>query len=185
LYSLSEAEIELIEDRCQLDIDFFYNDAESKSVAKFNNLKSYYGSLHSLPSKKDLQNGLDRYLYTFINLWNTELANEQKLSFRVLYPHNSPLIAVVFNLQSNKSELIKTPLDSNNEEWSDLLGRLDKELHYEFSTKIFIEGIARVVTDEEIIIIKRNELGLWTSTSAREDVDATLLEAMIKQESHA
>jgi hypothetical protein len=40
----------------------------------------------------------------------------------------------------------------------------------------------RVVSDTQIIIIKRNEMRLWTRSMAREDAEATLLQAIHLQE---
>ena len=46
------------------------------------------------------------------------------------------------------------------------------------SERIYIDGFARVVTDIDIIIIKRNEQRLWTRSAAYEDAEATLLQVM-------
>jgi len=40
----------------------------------------------------------------------------------------------------------------------------------------------RVVSDTDIYIIKRDERRLWTRSMAREDAEATLLQAMNLQE---
>ncbi|HYT44580.1 MAG TPA: hypothetical protein VEP90_19775, partial [Methylomirabilota bacterium] len=48
--------------------------------------------------------------------------------------------------------------------------------------RIYIDSMVRVVTDTEIYIIKRDERRLWTRSMAREDAEATLLQAMYLQE---
>jgi hypothetical protein len=50
------------------------------------------------------------------------------------------------------------------------------------SRKVYVDGMIRVVSDTDIIIIKRNERRLWTRSLAREDAEATLLQAMRLQE---
>jgi hypothetical protein len=39
----------------------------------------------------------------------------------------------------------------------------------------------RAVSDEQIIIVKRNENRLWTRSMAREDAEATLVQAMNRE----
>ncbi|GAJ20576.1 unnamed protein product [marine sediment metagenome] len=50
--------------------------------------------------------------------------------------------------------------------------------HHCGSSRIYIEGLERSVTEEEILIIKRNENRLWTKSMAREDAEAMLVKAM-------
>jgi hypothetical protein len=49
------------------------------------------------------------------------------------------------------------------------------------SQSIYIDGVVRAVSDEQIIIVKRNENRLWTRSIAREDAEATLVQAMNRQ----
>jgi hypothetical protein len=46
--------------------------------------------------------------------------------------------------------------------------------------RIFIDGIMRIVTPTDIVIIKRNEQRFWTRSAARDDAEATMLRAMKK-----
>ena len=50
------------------------------------------------------------------------------------------------------------------------------------SRQIYIDNMVRVVADTEICIIKRDERMLWTRSMAREDAEATLVQAMYLQE---
>jgi uncharacterized protein involved in tellurium resistance len=50
------------------------------------------------------------------------------------------------------------------------------------TSQIVMEGLVHVVSKDGIIIIKRNEKRFWTRSLAREDADATLCKAMLKNE---
>jgi hypothetical protein len=63
-----------------------------------------------------------------------------------------------------------------------VLDRCSKALRQEVSRRIYIDNMVRVVTDTEIYIIKRDERRLWTRSMAREDAEATLVQAMHLQE---
>jgi hypothetical protein len=47
------------------------------------------------------------------------------------------------------------------------------------TSQIVLDGILHVVSDEAIIIIKRNERRFWTRSLAREDAEATLCKRMV------
>ncbi|MDB5227769.1 MAG: hypothetical protein JWN78_1962 [Bacteroidota bacterium] len=184
LYKLSESEIDLIHDRCAFDIDFFYNDSKSIAVSKVKSVNNGSGEISSIPVKRSAQKGLDGYLKTFISVWEPEIEEHKKLTYRIIYPSNSPLIAVAFDL----TDIDKSPssIKSVETEWKKVLSTIDQELRSHYSSTIYIDGIARILTNKQIIIIKRDEQRLWTHTAAREDAEATILQAMLKQEqSHA
>ena len=57
-----------------------------------------------------------------------------------------------------------------------------RESSHPFGAKhIYIDGMTRIVGENDIAIIKRNERRLWTRTAAREDAEATQLQAVRKQ----
>lgn len=180
LYKISESDKDLIRDRCKYDIDFFYNDSKSIAVSKLNQVVSETGDLQSLHSKRLLQKGINRYLHTFMTLWTEELEGVNKLTYRVIYPNNSPLLAVVFEVKRRNAKVY--PISSIEDEWRHVLNLIDVEMNYNYSKKIYVDGIVRITTDDQIIIIKRNEQRLWTGTAAREDVDATILQNIMKQQ---
>lgn len=183
LYRLTTADIELVNDRCSLDIDFFYNDSKSIAVSKVK------GTIHQHGKLGDIQEGdksnllISSYLKTFIVLWERELEDTQHLHYRLLHSSRSSLIAAIFQVTEKSVEKLTYPYIAN--EWDDTLNELDNELTVKYSSNIYVDGIARIVTDNKIIIIKRNENRLWSSTAAREDVDATILQAMVNQEKNA
>jgi hypothetical protein len=74
-------------------------------------------------------------------------------------------------------------LNSDDDAWAEVLRNLDETLLMPYnSDHVYIDGVVRAVTDTDIIIIKRNEKRLWTKSVAREDIEATLLQAINLQE---
>jgi hypothetical protein len=71
---------------------------------------------------------------------------------------------------------------SDDEEWQQVLVPCAKTLQQPISRDVYLDGIVRAVTDTDIFIIKRDERRLWTPSMAREDAEATLLQAMYLQE---
>ena len=92
------------------------------------------------------------------------------------------MIAVVFSTR-DKKEPLENDEGSDVDRWKEVLEKLDKNsLTPMGSKRIYIDGIVRAVSDTDIIIIKRNERRLWTRSMAREDAEATLLQAMNMQD---
>ncbi|MFT3880668.1 MAG: hypothetical protein QM703_13515 [Gemmatales bacterium] len=46
------------------------------------------------------------------------------------------------------------------------------------ANRVYIDGLIRLVTDTDMVIIKRNERRHWTSSVARDDAEATMLMVM-------
>lgn len=183
LYRFTLADIELVNDRCTLDIDFFYNDSSSIAVSKVKGIAHQQGKLSDIVGANRNKLLLSSYLETFMILWEKEIEESQHLHYRLIHSSRSSLIAAIFQVTEKSVEQLNYTTVGN--EWDETLNDLDRELTVKYSSKIYIDGIARIVTDERIIIIKRNENRLWSSTAAREDVDATILQAMVKQETNA
>lgn len=187
LYELRTSERDLIRDMCDVGIEFFYNDIESNAVKpiKTDTLQQKYGLLQTLLSVTDsnIPHELKDYLAVFLNAWNREVYPEGEFSWRVVISDQAAtMLGLVFSTQ----ETGHLPQPSNNDEdaWTAILKELDDALLVPYkSSHIYIDGIVRAVTDTEIIIIKRNEKRLWTKSMAREDAEATLLQAMNLQES--
>jgi type I restriction-modification system DNA methylase subunit len=177
LYMLTEAECDLIRDRCKYDIDIFYN--PSVIHVEFGDVTS--GTFQSLSSNRDIQKGLEGYLYVFLKSWNPELENGKELNWQIIRHPTIPMIAVIFTQQNIREEKGQDISPDEISEWRNTLSKLEKETQIPYSQKVYIEGIVRVVTKNQIIIIKRNEERLWTRSAAYEDVEATLLQAVGKK----
>ncbi|MBU0510888.1 MAG: N-6 DNA methylase, partial [Chloroflexi bacterium] len=181
LYELNEAERDLVLDMCETGLEFFYRHSNSNAVKR---LESYpqtkQGFITDLPQRRDAEKGLQGYLYAFLDMWTSYLEPEGVFLWRVLCPDNDPLVAVVFSTQSKHDDL--PPLQDDKAMWADLK-RIVESSDRQINRRIYIAGLVRLVTDDAIIIIKRNERWLWTRSQAREDAEATFLWAMRLQES--
>jgi hypothetical protein len=89
------------------------------------------------------------------------------------------MIAAAFTVHEKGDAPQQMPTEQN--EWARVLTTLDKALRQPISSRIYIEGLVRAVTDDSILIVKRNERRLWTKSMAREDAEATLVQAMNRQ----
>ena len=72
----------------------------------------------------------------------------------------------------------KPPAPYDEDEWHDVLDRLSNSLNIKVTPSVVNESVLRSVSDTSIVVVKRNEVRLWTATAALEDVEATMLQAM-------
>ena len=184
LYQLTDSERDLILDTCRVGLDLFYQHARSDAVKPVPIEPSARdrGLASDLPSERQTQRGLDGYIHAFLSSWNGQPSPEGEFMWRVINPENSPMLAVSFSSHS-KGMPVPAPGKSDSEEWRSTLLALDKaSLHGRGSERVIIDGITRIVSDTDIVIIKRNEQRLWTRSAAREDAEATFLQAILRQE---
>ncbi|MCP4363514.1 MAG: N-6 DNA methylase, partial [Chloroflexi bacterium] len=183
LYDLSESECDLILDMCETGLEFFYRGGNSKAIKPVEPHPDLQGTLVNLHGERYKERGLEGYLYAFLQMWNRELASlGGEFRWRVVRPSHVPMLAVVFTTQE-MNEALPAIERTEEDEWQHLLHRLNETLRQPVSSQIYIDGMVRTVTDTNIFIIKRNERRLWTRSLACEDAEATLLQAMILQES--
>lgn len=174
LYGLKEEDVDLVRDLCDTGLDFFYRRDESEAVkpvlARTPDPSSGYAA--SLPDGP-----FGQYLRTFIRAWSAYLGTNEELRWEVhMPPETDSMLAVVLTLNDQGDPPKREPLEEG--EWDVVLRRLDSALTHPISSRIYVEGLARAVTDDSIIVIKRNERRLWTKSMAREDAEATLVQAM-------
>lgn len=156
LYRLTDFERTLISDRCNYDIDYFYNDLNSIACK---------------PIKK--ANDLNDYIESFKIQWSKSLAEDEFFEAQVLFSKDHSMLGVIFNLTTKTNPGIHQK-GHDSIEISEFKGLLTKEI----SRKVFIEGIFRHVSDNSILIIKRNHRVNWTLTEAKVDADSTLLNVL-------
>lgn len=184
LYNLSSAERDLVRDMCEVGLDLFYRHAKSNAVKPVTVDKSIgnCGRAADLPAERTTKDGIEAYLSVFLQTWNRELGPEGEFRWQIVCPgHNSPMLAVILSTQFKDSPL-PIPNQSDNQTWEDILRRMDtSSLQPYWSRRVYVDGLVRIVTDTDIVIIKRNERRLWTRSMAREDAEATLLQAMYLQ----
>tara|TARA_B100001964_G_C14250760_1_gene609838 strand:- start:741 stop:3989 length:3249 start_codon:yes stop_codon:yes gene_type:complete len=175
LYGLGEAEIDLVRDMCDTNLDFYYLKDKSNAVTPVitPTLKKKYGTIRNLP--KDT---IGDYLRIFIKSWSTYLDNGTEFHWRLcLPPESSSMVAVIFSIRGIQEEIIRD-ISGERETWINILHRLDKALLKPMSSRVYIDGLVRAVTEDEVMIIKRNEKRFFTKSMAREDAEATLMQAM-------
>ncbi len=183
LYELTEAERDLILDMCEVGLEFFYRKDNSDAVKRVLLGSNTQGTITDLAANRDYEQGLEGYLYAFLQMWNRELeAVNGEFRWRVIRPSRVSMLAIIFTTQQ-KGEQSPDIFSVNDESaWQELLQQLDTTLRHPVSPRIYIDGMVRAVTDTNIYIIKRDERRLWTRSLAREDTEATLLQAMLMQE---
>jgi hypothetical protein len=185
LYELIEPERDLIRDMCEFGLDFFYKHKESDAVKFVTGCPlNPIGVANNLPTNRREERGLEGYLYAFLQLWNRELEPEGELYWRIIRPPNVPMLAVIFTTQE-KGDALPAISSTDEEEWVNVLKRCDAALLQPVSRSIYIDGMVRAVTDTEIFILKRNERRLWTRSTAREDAEAMLLQALNMQSKYS
>lgn len=183
LYELSEPERDLILDMCETGLEFFYRHSQSHAVQPVETYPTQtQGTIRDLSQQRDIERGLEGYLYAFLDMWNDELEPDGEFRWQIVYPPHSPMLAVVLTTQYKGSALpqVTTPA----KEWPNVLEKIEKASNQKISQNIYLDGIVRKASDTEIFIIKRNERRLWTRSIAREDAEATLLQAIQLQKAH-
>lgn len=182
LFELLESERDLIRDFAKYKLDMLSRGANSVALTEITALPhSSHGTLQNIPTLREDQTELEGYIEAFLSMWNREIAPEGEFRWRVIRPPNVPMIAVVFTTQEIDDPLpaIET---ADEKEWAIALKRCRDVLGQKVSHRIYIDSMVRVVSETEIYIIKRDERRLWTRSMAREDAEATLLQAIYLQE---
>ena len=89
------------------------------------------------------------------------------------------MIAVVLETTDANEPRSQFDADAIGNQWDTVMQKLDQaSVQHAGSRRIFIDGVVRIVTETEIIIVKRNERRLWTASMAREDAEATIRRAI-------
>lgn len=181
LYELPNSERDLIKDMCDVGIPFFYDSFDSIGARplELGTLPARTGVTSELHSCPTYRVDICGYLETFLDIWNRELDSEAEFSWRLIVPnHSSPMLAAVFSVQPKGSNP-KQDSATDEQAWKKLLKELAEDLRTPFqSDRIYVDGLVRIVSPTQIIIIKRNEGRFWTRSAAREDAEATMLNAI-------
>jgi type I restriction-modification system DNA methylase subunit len=162
LYGLSEEQIDLIRDFCNVTLPF------------------YYKPFNSIGAKKALEENdfawIEKYAHTFSRRWNAYLGEDEEMRAEVHVGAHGNMAAVEF-FPSGKNTPWK--LEPKDNSWDYILEKIGKALLQPMGTsQILLDGLVHVVSDNGIIIIKRNEKRFWTRSLAREDADATICKRM-------
>jgi hypothetical protein len=179
LYGLSDPEIDLIRDMCNTNLEYLYSPQKGDATEPVltGSFKRNFGTMKQLPAGL-----IGEYLQAFMDSWRGYLDETTELSWQVCAPsEGDSMLAAIFSVQEKGT---KPQVNSWNEKssWEEVLAHLaSSTTHPLASSRIYIEGLVRAVTDEHILIIKRNEKRFWTKSMAREDAEATLVQAINRE----
>jgi hypothetical protein len=182
-YGLAGFERQLVNDMCQIGLDLFYRHSQSEAVKPLRLPGDFLRGRAPDTGGLGDDNDLRGYLRAFVGLWNQQLTPHGEFIWQVVRPGTSaPMIAVVLETaEVGRSDEPITNADRHG--WASLMRKLDEvSVQHDGSRRIFIDGVVRIVTETEVIVIKRNERRLWTASAAREDAEATIKQAMELQE---
>jgi type I restriction-modification system DNA methylase subunit len=180
LYELNAAERDLIADMCGTGLDFLYQKQASSAIQPLSLPTKRIGFAGST-AKADTE--IEQYIQLFLRLWSKDLSSDARVEWQLFSSQSgAPLLAVLFTLRDGRSPKGTERLETVDN-WTDVLGLLDKNTRETAgSRKIYIDSFVRLVTENAILLVKRNEKRFWTRTAARQDAEATQLQAMLLQE---
>jgi hypothetical protein len=174
LFELSQAERDLVSDFWRRE----HARRRSKDAEPAPLPARRFGRAEDLPRKDS--SPFVRYLAAFLAQWNRELApHGGELSWQLEGDSRVPVVAAVFETQARGASP-RERTEPAAEDWDHALRRLGSGLldTEDLRRRLYRDGIVRAVSDTAIVIVKRNEERLWTASAAREDAEATLLQAM-------
>jgi hypothetical protein len=168
LYGFSDEQRDLIRDCCEVTLPFFYQPL--KSIGAMPAVKS------NGRSKGTDFAWMQEYADIFSLRWKPYLNEGEVMRADLHLGASSNMIAMEFYPADPGDPWELTP---QKDTWSHLLDEIGKALPRPLGTsQILLNGLVHVVTNNGIIVIKRNEKRFWTRSLAREDADATLCKAM-------
>jgi hypothetical protein len=157
-------------------MDLFYRDHQSSAVKPVSRPAHNYGTLADVAQA---QQGLPAYLRVLIEWWNDEIVPDGEFAWRILSPPSgAPLLAVHFETRysRNARDPFETP---GADAWHEVLKLLHEHAFVPIgSSCIFTDTFFHVVTERDILIVKRAERRFWTKSAAREDAEVATVSAM-------
>ncbi len=162
LYGLSEEQKDLIRDCCDVTLPFFYKPFDSVGAMKAVDDSDY--------------SGIENYVKIFCRRWNGYLDKNGEMRAEVHVGAHGNMVAIEFYSADKKDSWDLEPKDDS---WGYVLEQIGNSLPQPMGTsQILLDGLVHVVSDDGVIIIKRNEKRFWTRSLAREDAEATLCKRM-------
>lgn len=163
-YGFSDDQRDLILDCCEVTLPFFYKP---------------YTSIGVLPAiKYDDVSWMQCYAEHFAQRWQPYLNKDEVLRADLHIGASGNMVAMEFYPADAGDPW---SLKQINDSWSYILKKIGKVLPRPMGTsQILLDGIVHVLTDQSIIVIKRNEKRFWTRSLAREDAESTLAKRMLE-----
>lgn len=181
LFELVPAERDLVRDMCDIGLPFFYQGMKSLAVKPIRLPADFcrIGTWADIPKEREKQNSLHGYIAAFLEIWEPQLPPEGQFRWEIIQPATySPMIAIIFYTEDKQHPLDLREINAV-ETWEDVLEKLSNASRHKLGSRsVYVDGMTRRVSENEVLIIKQNELRLWTRTAAREDAEATILQAM-------
>lgn len=164
LYVLNEEQKDLIRDCCEVTLPFFYKP---------------FNSVGTMPAVRgNDMSWIEKYVRIFARRWNTYLGDATEMRAEVHVGAHGNMVAVEF-FPADRTD--SRNLNPKNDSWQYVLEQIGKALPQPMETsQILVDGVVHVVSDEAVIVIKRNERRFWTRSLAREDADVTLCKRMVE-----
>jgi len=176
LYGLNDSEIDLIRDMCNTNLEYLYSPQKGDATEPVlpDSLERNFGTMKRFP-----EGPIGEYLRAFIDGWRGYLDEATELNWQVYAPaRGDSMLAAIFSVQEKGTEP-QVICWNDKSSWEEVLARMASSTTHPFAcSRIYIDGLIRAVSDEHILIIKRNEKRFWTKSMAREDAEATLVQAM-------
>ena len=171
LFGLSEAERDLVDEMCNLGLDYMYRGRRSKAVAplRVEADSCRFGGRGELIKCEGIGEELREYIRVFLDLWEPHLT-QHKGWFRwriVLSDSDATMLAIIFSTESTDDQQ-SVSSDDDQSTWTWILSDLAASCgQLAWARDVYIDGMLRLVTSNDIVIVKRNERRLWTRTAAR------------------
>lgn len=164
LYGFTEDQRDLIRDCCEVTLPFFYQP---------------YTSVGAMPAVKGNDTSwINNYAKRFAHRWQPYLNQDEILRANLHIGASGNMVAMEF-YPADLGD--KWELAPKTDSWGHILEEIGKSLPRPMGTsQILLDGIVHVVTDNSIIVIKRNEKRFWTRSLAREDAESTLAKRMLE-----
>lgn len=174
LFELTTAERDLVRDFCQYTLPLVGRRTAWARQPTVDIQGSRMGTIADLTDEGDFP--WTNYLRAFLRVWNRELAPSGEFAWRMVADPRAQMVAVVF--ETRDIEAVTSSGEGEEQRCHDALGRLADSLGARLTASIRSNGMLRGVSDTSVMIAKRNEARLWTASAAREDAEATILQAL-------
>ncbi len=164
LYGFSPEECDLVRDCCEVTLPFFYKP---------------YNSVGVMPAIKNGDTSwIQNYAEIFARRWKPYLNDDEVMRTDVHIGASGNMLAFEFYPTDIGDGWNLIPKDKS---WDHILEQIGKALLKPMGiSQIVLDGVVHAISDDAIIIIKRNEKKFWTRSLAREDADSTLCKRMLE-----
>ena len=122
--------------------------------------------------------GIWPYLRVLVRAWNRRIGGRGEFSWRVWRDAPAGIVAVILETREFAQGYSLAITSEESESWSAALRRLGVQWNASQTQSILRYGVVRAVTDNAIVVVKRDEQRLWTASAAWRDADATAAQVM-------